>query len=160
MQTRAGRPPLEAEVYRQVAVRTLLPQGGNFAARQAVLSMLPKGGWRETDEVEVWLPPEKFERVDLDKVSEDITEGLPAALHYKRLRMYRHGRWLGQEGAVCDVTLLQCCHGLFKPAYELWASRSTARGRSRAPALVDPAAEALAVAGLAMLADQEAGEEL
>eukprot|EP00959_Pyramimonas_sp_CCMP1952_P203306 4251387-Pyramimonas_sp.AAC.1 len=60
---------------------------------------------------------------DEDKAAtaDDIAEALVSCLHHRKLRVYTRSRWLGQEAAICDVTLLETVHGLFGPAYKRWS---------------------------------------
>ena len=97
---RVGRLFLEAELYRQVAIRALVPRGGNFAARQAVLLMLPAVTGGRPMRSKVGCRPRKSNRWIRTRFPTTLQRGLIAALHYKRLRMYRHGRLLGLEEAL------------------------------------------------------------
>lgn len=117
----------QAELYRLVALRSLLHRGGDMVCRRTLLSMPPSVDWANHAEVEPYVAPGQERSIDRDEVAGDFLEALVGALHYRRLRIYPCRRRLGQVEAVCDMTPLQTAHGLF--AFEMWAASATAVGR-------------------------------
>ena len=136
-----GQPGRAADLYRQVALKTFIPQEAAMRFRHACASMLPNGRWWLHDRVEVWIEPDQASSINLDHLADLYTEGLLHCLAWRRVRQYQRGRWLGQERPVCDVGLIQCVHGLLKPTFELFCSRMTSKGRALLRRDVPQAAE-------------------
>ena len=131
LQIRVGDAGLEAEIYRMTALRLFLPRGCRLAERRAILAMLPNGRWANHNAVEVWVPEDKAEALNVDALAADVVEGMMAVLVCRRIRFYNAGRWLDQEQSVCDLSTLEVVHGLLTPAYEEFCRKATAAARER-----------------------------
>lgn len=131
---KVGESPPHCEIYRATALRTLLPRGGGLALRRALLAVLPNGDWTNQNEVEVYLNQQQADVADFNRLASDIASALVAAMLQRKIRVFTRNRWLGQEEAVCDVSLLETVHGLFSAAYCAWARQATKAGRQGASA--------------------------
>eukprot|EP00959_Pyramimonas_sp_CCMP1952_P471891 9499141-Pyramimonas_sp.AAC.1 len=116
-----GRPPLETMVYRRAAIRTFVPGGGNESIRRALLHILPNGDWTNTENVEVWIAGDG--PIDEERVIQRVVDGMLSALVHRRPRVWKRIKWIGKEEALCDIGLIEVCHGLLTPTYRLWAKR-------------------------------------
>ena len=62
------------------------------------------------------------------------------ALCSKRIRFFLAKRWTGKNEACSQITLLDCFHGILKPAYLLYCKRfaSDAKAERSAAPEIDP----------------------
>ena len=116
---------MEAEVYRRLVVRLLVPRSGGgrqSALRRCVLNILPNGDWRNRERVDIHLPAEMADEVDLDAIADDVAFAFIGVLTTRKIAVNLKKNRLGQEEVVSDVLLLEACHGFFTPTYKRLAA--------------------------------------
>ena len=108
-------PPPHVRRHQDWVLSSFCAQGPKARVRRCTLQALLNGDWTCHQEVQVYLAPEV--EVDLPKLQEQVIQGVMLALASRTLRQYPRHRWLGAEGALDDILLLQCVHGLCSAAF-------------------------------------------
>jgi hypothetical protein len=136
---RVGSPSEEAQLYRHQCARWYITGKGHWV-RQVTLELLPVGDWRDRTNVQIWLPT--LEGVDLDATRVAVCNRLVRGLVPHRFRMHDRQTWHGQEEAISDIAIIDCCHGLLEPMFTVYAVKRVAKGVLSNTRLLDLAKQA------------------
>ena len=105
-----GYPPEEATAYRKFILDLFCSTGRHRELRRFLLQALPNGEWRNSDAIEVYVPPEMD--CDEEQLTGSVINGLVIALSGKVFSTYPQSRWIGCDIAVDEVGLCEAVHRL------------------------------------------------
>lgn len=95
--------------------------------RRALLCLLPLGDWRLRDRVEAYANDVADGLPEKETFVANIASSLTQGLAWHKLAKYPRSRWLGCEAAIAQPALLDACHGLLRPAFELFCKKLGAK---------------------------------
>ena len=121
---RRGQTSASALAYRKHILRLCASHCPRLLARRLALCMLPNGDWRNTSDIEIFMPDGIA--FDAETVRESVAESLRKCLAGRRYRIYPRSRWTRCDEAWDQFLLLEGCHGLARAAWASWAREANA----------------------------------
>lgn len=120
-----GEPPAAATDFRLQAITSLTDGWSRCSAlqRRALLQLLPNGDWRKQGVVEVYLHDSLPEPPTKKQFVEEVASSIVRVLTWHKFQVYNQSRWLDAEPAITQPTLIQACHGLLRPTFELFCAK-------------------------------------
>lgn len=114
---RFGKPPPEAELYRERALMLFCDAEKESIQRMVALKMFPGGHWGNRTHIEIYLDVPADSIINAEKIITFAVEGLVLCLLPRIFMLWVRHRWNGFDVAINDIGLMEVCHGLFVPTY-------------------------------------------
>jgi len=117
-----GSSTLEATSYILRAIASLNTSWSKASQlqRRVLLELLPNGNWLRRGTVEVHINDSVTDLPPKQVFAESVADSLTQGLCWEKFQKYPRHRWFGAEASVMGPTLLEVCHGLLRPAFELF----------------------------------------
>ena len=126
----------QAIIYKKAVVDQLLSDKSD-SARADVLTHVFNGDWRNTDGVEILVPPhlqgEELASWKQIRLVEILNGGM-WALHPRSFAVYNRGDWNGVQEAIKEPALLDRVHGLLVPGVLKFLDRFSKKAKPKAKA--------------------------
>ena len=116
-----GKPTPQAEQYKAHVLRLCCSRGARLSERRLALLAGPNGDWRNTQNVEVYVPIGS-QNVDVAQLSRVVAANTAVMLAGSRFTVFDRHRWTRSDAAFSEWILLQACHGLGAAAFARWVS--------------------------------------
>ena len=159
---RIGYPSAEMEAYRVAMLELFCQTGAHASLKQHLLQRLPNGDWRQSQQIQVFVPP--GQDYDEGRLRQDLVTTLLICLSGKLFRVYPRHRWVGCDIVTDEIGLLECVHKLASTTFlrMVGASEDTVHDRLSGEDRtddVDTQANAPAVLADPILTSTVGGEE-
>ena len=111
-QIRTGLPPLEAELWRVLAMELFCCRGARAIRRLVDLRMLPNGDWRCRSEVQLFAPAHVREKFGEHALVEMLVHGILYATCNATPPVDARHRWTGMDLSIDALGRLAILHDI------------------------------------------------